>query len=177
VLNTMPSVFEGVVSNNFNKSFFNKVFDHSSKFAINWSIRITPELQWIKNYDFRLHWERVYKEELKKQKGFFIEGYEIHGNEKTSVGYFVANIQNKTLTSNVALSAKRKHSVRPIVTDLGMWRGLIDVTKKLGCNEFVWQTDRHGRIWKALKIIANKLDNEISFKEGDPFSEMKVQVL
>lgn len=173
---TMPSVFEGIVSRDFNKSFFDKVYDYSSPFAINYSQRVSPTLKDMKDYDYRAHWEKIYKEEVEMQDGFFIEGYEIHGDQKSPVGYFIANIQDKTLNSNVALSAKRKHSKKPIVTDLGMWRGLMDVTRNLGCNEFVWETDRHGRIWKALHIIANRLDNEILFKEGDPYSEMRIKV-
>lgn len=170
------NVFEGIVNRNFNKSFFDKVYDYSSPVAIKYTNRITPDKSWMKDFDYRAHWEKIYKEEVDMQDGFFIEGYEIHGNERVPVGYFVANIQDKTLTSNVALSAERKHSKMPIVTDLGMWRGLMNVTRRLGCNEFVWETDRHGRIWKALHIIANRLDNEILFKEGDPYSEMRIKV-
>lgn len=172
----MPNFFKGVTNNTFNKSFFNKVFDYSFSFAKNYTDRMSPELLQVKDYNYKAHWEKVYKEEVEKQKGFYIEGYEIHDDCKTPVGYFVANIKDKTLTSNVALSAKRKYSVKPIVTDIGMWIGLIDITKRLGCNEFVWETDRHGRIWKALHIIAKRLDNEILFKKGDPYSEMRIKV-
>ena len=172
----MASVFECVPNKNFNESIFNRVFDHCAAFAIDYSNRVTPELKRMKDYNYRAHWERVYKEEQEMQdNSFFIELFEIHEEEKTAVGYFIVKIKDKTLVSNVALSGRRKSGSRT-VTNVGAWIALFELTKSLGCNEFVWETDRHGRVWKALHVIANRLDNEISFKEGDPYSEMRIKV-
>ena len=46
-----------------------------------------------------------------------------------------------------------------------MWRDLFDFAKEQGCNKYIWETDKNGIIWKALKMMARKLDYDITFTE------------
>lgn len=168
--------YKTLVNNDFNPHLFDIVFDHSSQIAMAFSDRYSIEAIILENRDYKKHWEKIYKDEKENQKGFFIELYETHEDEETPVGYFIVSIQDKTLVSNVALSAKRKHTTDPPVTDVEAWLALFELTKSFDCNEFVWVTDSHGRIWEALHIVASRLDNQISFKEDGPLSEMRIGV-
>lgn len=157
--------YKGIISYEFNKNFFDVIFDHSSKVAISFIQSFRPDLIAIKNYDYRTHWENIYKEERERQDGFFIEAYEVLNEDKNPIGYYVARINNKTLICNTCLPGKRKYAKEPVVLDLQMWRDLFDFAKEQGCNKYIWETDKNGIIWKALKMMARKLDNDITFTE------------
>ena len=183
----MPSVHECVANSDFDKSIFDECYDHSGKVFITWINRVTPELAFVKNYDYRAHSERIFKEEAERQKGFFLELYEIHGDERTIVGYMVASILDKTMYCNTGLTGKRISGSRTVM-NVGPWIAMFEAAKGLGCDKFVYLVDMDGRQRKALYMMGSRLDYPVTYTdvqydkfskvtpEGNPMKEMRIIV-
>ena len=166
--------YKSVISHTFNQKFFDCVFDHSRKLAEAHVHRITPEFKYVLNYDYKSHWERIYKEEFELQKdksGCFVEIYE----NECPVGYTVGRIENTKFITNTFLSGKRAATDFPLVVDPQLWHELMIFIKEQGCDEYICETYEGGSIWKALKIITRGLRYPVNFKIGTPYSTMSMR--
>lgn len=168
--------YKTIISHNFNQELFDSVYEYSKKYAIGYTNYITPLFATNPMYDYKTHWENVYKDEQKCQaNAFFVETYEITDAVQLSpVCYFLAKIEGNAMISNVYLSAKRPNTRQPLVLDPVMYDDLMDLVKELGCSTFIQKTNSNGRIWQGLKMAAKFLDYKTTFEIGHPYSTMQL---
>ena len=168
-------LYKTIISKEFNRHLFDRVFAYSSQFAINYSNRLHPNLEFIPDYDYAADWERIYKEE-QQDNAFFVETYEVtDGVQLSPVCYFIAKIEGSALVSNVYLSAQRPNTRKPLVLDPVMYDDLMDLVKELGCSTFIQKTDCNGRIWQGLKMASKFIKNyKTTFEIGHPYSTMQL---